>query len=413
MRTCMLCTPSPPVDEESVQNVQWQMGEDPLLESREVTHGRRSFGSKLCCGCCCGCCCLLLLGVAIVGGFAANCVRQTTSQDSIALPVVKKLGGSGNFTLQNMTKIPESRWSELSAHVHFSWKTENGYPFGYVAADAAPELLLNASKVDGISDQIPEKLRGVYWMQGNLAPQVLGVLNYAKWYDQEQTLLMPNSPWTWAWWGGQDAGYPHGLDMASKLVHTLTSGKDLAESYTADTAINTTLSFVFEKCPAGAVCKEGEGNLTYAKIMMHPNGNLRKHGMVFYDGYTMEQATPAAEVPEGQRDGALFFHRAEIFCGLLGRGTGYNLTKIIDGNGKRVDPYFTEYLRFMDNNPLIVWSGLLETPTTTVAPSTTAETTASATTTKEAGTTAETTSSTTSSPSTTASTTSSATTANR
>merc|ERR1719203_1839028 len=38
--------------------------------------------------------------------------------------------------------------------------------------------------------------------------------------------------------------------------------------------------------------------------------------------------------------------------------TGYNLTKIIDAHGEKIEPFYAQYQTFMMGKPLIVWAGL-------------------------------------------------------
>mmetsp|Transcript_101882 Transcript_101882/g.269613 ORF Transcript_101882/g.269613 Transcript_101882/m.269613 type:complete len:323 (-) Transcript_101882:128-1096(-) len=267
--------------------------------------------------------------------------------------------GGQFFKLNNMSTIPVKHWMEYEEKLMDTWETEDGFSFGYADVDVAPQLLYNASKVPGIFEKVPEKLRGVFWMRGNPIPEILAVLHYGKWFEKEKILLLPNTPWTWAWWGGRKDQYPDGLDTTSKLVYSFTSGKSIAESYTEASSLNTMVSFDFSACPADAECEEGSEDLTYATLMSHPDGDLSKHGMSYYDGYTMEEMD-AQGVDKNQQEGALYFRRAEMFCGLFGTGSGYRLTKIIDAKGKPIEPFHSEYLKFMAGRPLIIWSDLPE-----------------------------------------------------
>mmetsp|Transcript_131196 Transcript_131196/g.379495 ORF Transcript_131196/g.379495 Transcript_131196/m.379495 type:complete len:369 (+) Transcript_131196:100-1206(+) len=333
----------------------------PLLERSRV-HSRTPPVSGLCspkwvCG---GICCLMLLGLIAMAIYVASCVRSTMNQESIVLPLAKDREGGQYFTLQNMTTIPRDRWDVFSLLLTEPWTTAGNYSFGYATPDRTPSMLFEGSKAEGVFEEIPDKLRGVWWMRGNPIAEVLAVVQYGKWFEKEKTLLVPNAPWTWAWWGGEANEYPKGLDWISKLVYGFASGRSIAESYTDLSAIDTLVSFVFEPCPDGAECEEGAENLAYAKLMSHASGDLTKHGMVYYDGYTMEEMSAEEVTNDTQRNGSRYFRRSELFCGLFGRGTGYNLTKILDGYGNKVEPYFSEYIDFMAGRPLIIWSNIPE-----------------------------------------------------
>jgi len=312
---------------------------------------RRQGASNTCC-IVCACTGVVLLAFLIMALCVFLCVKNTINQESITLPLVKAVPSASPFTLQNMSVVPEDLWRALKHELNDSWVTDAGYSFGYASMDAAPRLLYNGSKVHGVWETVPQKLRGVYWMRDNPLPEVLAVIQYGRWFEEQQTLLLPNSPWTWAWYGSASSDPPSSGSLLLKAVYSFSSGRSIAESYTDTSGIDTVVSFVFDTCPAGTFCTEGSTNLTYATLMSHANGNLTQHGMVYYTGYTME------EMPEEVEPGSLFFRRAEILCGKFGRGSGYRLTKILNADGAPIEPYYTEYRQFMAGRPLIIWSGL-------------------------------------------------------
>jgi len=308
--------------------------------------------ASTCAAVCCCCCCSVVVAIVVVGLYVANCIFATMGQESIVLPLAKDLQGGHIFTLRNMSNIPQGAWKELKTELNNSWTTETGYSFGYADATKAGQLLYQGSKVSEIFEEIPTAFRGVYWMKDNPLPEVLAVIQYGKWYPKEKSLLVPNSPWIWAWYGGERSDPPSSASPIARLTYNFVSGKQLAESYVEPSSLDTLVSFRFEDCPEGAECVEGSSNLTYAELMSHPNGDLSKHGMVYYDGYTME------EYPRTGQPGSLYFRRASLLCGLLGGGSGYNLTKVIDAHGKPLEPHYSDYLKFMSGRPLIIWSGL-------------------------------------------------------
>jgi len=315
-------------------------------------------GCKSCRYVCCSICCVLIALGVVVGLYMAKCVMGVLASESIVLPLAKDLPPyAQRFTLAEMSvggALPVKKWEEKQKELEKKWTTETGYTFGYATPGKAAHLLYEGSKVDGIWEHVPEQFKGVYWMKGNPLPEVLAVIQYAKWFEKEKTLLMANAPWTWAWYGGEKDDPPSDLSFIGDLTYRFMDGRALAESYVAPSGIDTLVSFRFEDCPADTECKEGSSNLTYAELMSHPDGNLTTHGMSYYDGYTMEEYPH----PGSAEAGSVYFRRASMFCGLFGAGSGYNLTKVIDGDGKPLEPYHSQYLAFMNDRPLIIWSGM-------------------------------------------------------
>lgn len=332
--------------------------QQPLVGVRKVAGPPASWDWK--CWALVGCASIAtvtLVACIVLIVFVSKCVAGIKATESIALPLVRDMEGGQFFTLANMSVIPRQNWTELTTQLKDTWSTAAGYSFGYASVDDTPRLLYEGSKVSGIFDKVPEQFRGVYWMRGNPLPEVLAVIQYARWFEQEQILLLPNTPWTWAWFGGASGEYPApagGVNFVTKATYTASSGRSIAESYTDPSGIDTVVSFRFSPCPEGVECTPGSTNLTYGVLMSHPNGDLSKHNMVYNDNYGMvEYQYPASVEP-----GALYWRSVTYFC--VDTHTGYNLTKIIDKDGKILQPYYSDYVEFMNGKPLIIWSGFPE-----------------------------------------------------
>lgn len=345
-------------DPEELANTTPREDEQSLLPGPGPNGGKDGRSKWGTCGrCCCCSLCVLLLVAAIIGLYLAQCVVGMMQASGTMLPGHEV---PPFFNLMGMVDKPFGRlpaqWEAEALHMNHSWN-QGGETFGYVSAEDGPTRLYEASKVDGKWDLVPNQLRGVYWMKGNLMAQVLVTFQYGMWYNEARTLLVPNSPWTRAWYGGRSEdpsdpsllarlrSPPSDLSLLGKAAYLLRDGKSLAEASTEPSGINTTMSIRFEADSLNAT------DFTFASVMTHPDGDLAKNGEKYFDGYSME-------APDGIAGpaGAVYFRQVSFLCGKLSGGNGYNLTKIIDGNGLPLEPYFSEYQAFMNNTRLIVWS---------------------------------------------------------
>jgi len=315
------------------------------LESARASSSAGSALLRICCCCCCG----TVLGLATGGAIVDHCIERAMGRETIVLPLAEELPslGAGVFTFNNLSEVPRSRWTVLSERLTNRWTSVSGSSFGYASVQEAPQLLFEGSKVNGVFEQVPEPLRGVFWLQGNPLLQELAVLHYGQWYEDSRTLLLPNAPWTGAWFGGESSEHPGIVGTLGRSIFALPDGRTSAESCVHPSGLHRVQSLAFAACPADAECQKGDEMLAYARLMSHPNGNLSEPGVIYLDGETIERVGPST-----------YFRRAEVFCGLLGGETGYNMTRIIDAEGDPVEPFFTEYQAVMAGDPLIVWAGL-------------------------------------------------------
>ncbi|CAK0872183.1 unnamed protein product, partial [Prorocentrum cordatum] len=83
------------------------------------------------------------------------------------------------------------------------------------SADAAKvvALMYNVTKVNGVWENVPEKLRGVFWMRGNGVPEEVAVLQYGLWSETSLMYLVPSSPFSWSWPKGKPAKAPYGGNL--------------------------------------------------------------------------------------------------------------------------------------------------------------------------------------------------------
>lgn len=263
------------------------------------------------------------------------------------------------------SELAEVHGSAVAPNDLTSWlygKRMNNLTFGFIAADKAPALMYKATKVQGVWEQVPVKLRGVFWMRGNGIGGELLVLHYGKWFEQEQVYLVPMAPFTWAWAGGIPADAPYfGWLYQDKVEFAGTI------ALTDDGMPAMTTSYVVSKCPKHRACPEGSVDGTYAKLQIHRKGDLRE------DSVNANHLVPALpsffkyvtgkfeleEVIYSPQPGSLWKRPCWWgvgVCNFLEFGS-YDLVKIIDEHGEPLEPGHSEFISYMKDIPLYVWSG--------------------------------------------------------
>lgn len=132
-----------------------------------------------------------------------------------------------------------------------------------------------------------------------------------------------------------------------------------------------TLSFKFRECPGrswtpwpfgvpGQSCQKDAGpaaDFQYAEIQQHPGGDLK---------VKEEEAEYRMEaLPEGVAPGALWYrgtYNAPTWmggCKCISIGS-YTLVKVIDANGQPLEPYYSEFLQYMGDTSLLLWTGVTQ-----------------------------------------------------
>jgi len=181
-------------------------------------------------------------------------------------------------------------------------------------------------------------------MRGNGVPEILATLQYGEWFAAERVLLFPNAPFSWTWYGGTKP--PAGIDDINHVYNVL-DARGLAE---AQGEGNITVAVSFTKCPEDAECIAGSDNFTFADIQSHSDGDLsRPSTMTSVVTWTMEEKG-------GVEPYSLWHRRVSVYCSQLSFGS-YTLTKILDEYGERIEPYYSDYVAFMEGQPQIIWSG--------------------------------------------------------
>merc|ERR1712019_128719 len=109
----------------------------------------------------------------------------------------------------------------------------------------------------------------------------------------------------------------------------------------------------------------GENDLNYAVLQKLPGGNLLKTeeaGDIFAkNGINIPGMTGTftLEAGKGVDDGSAWKRGIYLGCGksaFIEFGS-YDLVKILDHEGKPVQPYYDEFIQYIGDVPLMVWSG--------------------------------------------------------
>jgi len=280
--------------------------------------------------------------------------------------VIPRLDGRDSLNWWNLpVQRPQEQLEQCRSKLYDKFGYA-GLEYGYISGKDAPHLAYNCTLVPGLTDKVPEKLRGVFWMKGNFMNEELAVLQNAQWFPEERTIVIPLSPFNWAW-GGVDGTKPRDAAWFGVMY-----GKEQAMFFMRSMAgPHTSFSITFEDCPgrrklpgffrqAGAWCKKGSGRppeLTFGNIAAHEYGNLTSETQPLHFKYTFDYD---AEGPAGHWVRGIY----QPILGLdpeckrlcLEAG-GYDFVRILDGEGKPVEPWYSQYMAYIEGANLAMWSG--------------------------------------------------------
>jgi len=287
---------------------------------------------------------------------AADALSKQFMESTSYTPPVN--GGEG-ITL-NWWNLPVQRSEEQLAQCTAQLKNKfglGGLQFGYIPGRDGPRLAYECTNVPGLSDKMPDELRGVFWMKGNLINEELVVLQNGQWFPESRKLITPLSPFSWAWTGidGTAPKHPPFFGYFYRNEH-IARGPMLQL-----VANQTAYSIEFSECPGapwmpppfglpGHACAKGSGNppeMTYARLLPAFWGQLKDPKGQFGE-YTTE-LFPNTEGNSWYR--GIYFN----VMGLPLSFFSYNLLRIIDGDGKPVEPYYSEYLDYIGDANLAFW----------------------------------------------------------
>lgn len=233
------------------------------------------------------------------------------------------------------------------------FKEEAEMTMGYASAKEMLSLMYEATKVSGIWENVPERLRGVFWMKGNGVGEELMVLQYGRWFEKEKILITPMAPFMWAWPAGKPADAPYWGALYGQTT-TMVGARILCGTGLPRPPSPATYSLKFS----------GE-DLTYAVIQA---GHDLTQDMVNVGSlippcscltclrgkFTLELQPSTLQEPGSHWKRGIWWGPGTCtFCPF----GGYNFVKVIRGDGEPNEPYYSEFLKYMDEIKLFTWSG--------------------------------------------------------
>lgn len=346
----------------------------------EVSPSRRS------CSCCAGLAtcmklCLLFsstfLLFSLLGAtaFVALCQQgyEAPASQAAAVPATQ-LGADHSIGWWSMPRQqPLSDLRQLQSSLYKQQTRElDGVKmsFGIALGRSAPELMFNATRLDGVWEKVPAKLRGVFWVKGDGdAGQELTVMQYSRWFENSSLLAVPVAPFAHAW--------PAGKAAVSKDGDIGFLFEEQPAELMSDEAIlhSPARTFKFKSCPAGAQFCKGRKDLAYASVQSHPTGStlaaggpalasriapgwLPKLPMVD-DVLRGSESFQELEAEAGQSPGSQFRQVEKwgvLSCDCLERSARL-VQKIVDGEGVPVEPHYSDFVQTVGNDPLLLWTG--------------------------------------------------------
>jgi len=220
-------------------------------------------------------------------------------------------------------------------------------------------------------------------MKGNGVAEELLVLQYGRWYPEYNTYVVPNSPFTWAW--------PNGKPKDAPFFGAMYTDDQINKGAATIVGIANTFSFKFGRCPASAkYCHHcpltGKGSdMDFARMQAHFMGDMSNASNMgklvgamipglpdsltsaITGAYTLEKIPENAFTPKRQRDTwkrTCYWGMAGCNCLEFG---SYDLTKIMDSNGERIQPHHQDFLDYMGDVPIFMWAGFKDEKTRAAA----------------------------------------------
>ncbi|CAJ1413153.1 unnamed protein product [Effrenium voratum] len=238
------------------------------------------------------------------------------------------------------------------------FREQSDLTIGYANARDMMEIMYEASKVPGVFEKIPDPLKGVFWMKGNGVGEELLVLQYSQYYEKEKVMLTPLAPFMWAWPNGAPPDAPFGgfmygpttTKIGARLI--IGDGKKPAPGVTPPSC----LSFNFQDEKHGIL----QGHSTDLRVDTINVGTFVPFCpcLTCIGGkFTLEALeSPSAEPGSSWKRGCFW---GPCNCKSVEFGS-YNLVKVITGDGKPNEPYYSEFIKYMGDVRLFCWTGLTE-----------------------------------------------------
>lgn len=251
---------------------------------------------------------------------------------------------------------PQQRLPALrGALKSFPWREGapqlSGCVFSQAPAAEAAKFMYEATKVDGVWDLLPEKIRGVYWMRGNGVSEELTSLQYGVYYPDRRLLLVPFAPATWGWPAGTPANAPYGGNIYGGDLTYLSAETLLGDAgATKDPATRSAKDWLcFSYAWRDSSLEDASLGAQFGPLDQH--GGMQVAGCIT-GKFGLHQLP-------GEQPGALWNRSCKWGVGraaCLEFGS-YTLTKVIDAAGAPLEPNHSEFVDYMGDVPIFCWTG--------------------------------------------------------
>jgi len=330
--------------------------------------------SKRCASPLCLCICLVVLAVLLTN--ALTCGMRYAPFSQTAFLVEKGLPFLNWWSLPGRKSWKDHEALRGEALENFTMIGGDGSAdssfSSFLAGDAARKMY-EGTRVGGLFESVPEPLRGVFWKRGSPDAEELTAMQYGQWFEKERILVSTVAPFSSGWAYGKPRDAPHsgryyGIDSARH-------GMALFYKIPFD------FSFGFGECPADRGCNSSadnnssEASLAFADIQIHPLGFMGiSYKPDLISAFLPWVPKPIAEavynwttswvtLEESSEDlepGSKF--RVHSFLGVAGgcseiEAFTYDLVKVIDKDGRPFEPYYTEFVEYMGEVPILLFTG--------------------------------------------------------
>jgi len=284
--------------------------------------------------------------------------QEPTTQEVLQEIIKNELGGRQAINWWNLPaqRSPEQLAECQSKLQDFENVTGTGLEWGVQFGGVGPALANNCTKVPGLFEHVPEALQGVFWMKGNAMNEELATFQMGQWFEEYRLFASPMGPFSWVWAGGT----PKDPKAFGLMYSPFVSGY----ATSALAVGHTTWVLRFLPCPGaapgypGSKCEKGTGaapEFTYAELSAHTLGNISIGGTQFGGAtYTMERYPDDAH--RGP-PGSAWYRGIYWFGGGVSEMGSYDAVKVMDGQGRPVEPWYSEYLEYMGSVPQVFWAG--------------------------------------------------------
>mmetsp|Transcript_12428 Transcript_12428/g.29616 ORF Transcript_12428/g.29616 Transcript_12428/m.29616 type:complete len:331 (+) Transcript_12428:65-1057(+) len=232
--------------------------------------------------------------------------------------------------------------------------TEGKQEIGYASGEDMMRLMYEATKVPGNWEKVPERLRGVFWMKGNGVGEELIVLQYGQWFEKERTLLVPMAPFSWAWPDGTPDKAPYCGIMYGPVTTMVGARILLGDGIRSEDQPPKTYSLKFDSDDLSQAIIQAHGADVREDVINV--GNLLPF-LPCCTGirgkFTLELQPSSSPEPGSSWFRGIFWGCGT--CTFLPYG-GYQFVKVVRSDGTPNEPYYSEFIKYMGDVRLFVWS---------------------------------------------------------